>query len=33
MEMIYHRLVYLLILHHWDYMHNTESLAFLKPLL
>ena len=30
MEMIYHRLAYLLILHHWDHMHNTNHKDFSK---
>ena len=30
MEMIYHRLTYLLILHHWDHMHNTNHKDFSR---
>jgi hypothetical protein len=30
MEMIYHRLAYLLILQHWDYMHNTNHKDFSR---
>jgi hypothetical protein len=30
MEMIYHRLVYLLILHLWDHMHNTNHKDFSR---
>ena len=30
MEMIYHRLAYLLSLHHWDHMHNTDYKDFSR---
>ena len=30
MEMIYHRLAYLLILHHWDHMYNTNHKDFSR---
>ena len=30
MEMTYHRLTYLLILHHWDHMHNTNHKDFSR---
>jgi hypothetical protein len=30
MEMIYHRLAYLLILHHWGHMHNTNRKDFSR---
>ena len=30
MEMIYHRLAYLLILHHWNHMHNTNHKDFSR---
>jgi hypothetical protein len=30
MEMIYHRLAYLLILHHWSHMHNTNHKDFSR---
>jgi len=30
MEMIYHRLAYLLILHHRDHMHNMNHKDFLR---
>jgi hypothetical protein len=30
MEMIYHKLAYLLILHHWDHMHNMNHKDFSR---
>ena len=30
MEMIYHRLAYILILHHWDHMHNMNHKDFSR---
>jgi hypothetical protein len=30
MEMIYHRLAYLLILHHWSHMHNMNHKDFSR---
>lgn len=30
MEMIYHRPAYLLILHHWDHMHNMNHKDFSR---
>ena len=33
MEMIYHRHAYLLILHHWDHMHNTNHKDFSRVVM
>ena len=33
MEMMYRRLAYLLILHHWDHMHNTNHKDFSRVVM
>ena len=33
MEMIYHRIAYVLILHHWDHMHYTNHKDFSRVVM